>query len=232
MFGINNMYIINWLKQYLLRYKIRNKAIINRTSLINNVIFEGHNILMRNVIVSNSFIGEGTYINDESKIYNCKIGRYCSIADNVCVVLGQHPINKFASTYPAFYYDTTSQLSFTFHKGKPLYTCKKKPNGEASYNVVVGNDVWIGSHVLILGGITIGDGAVIAAGAVVTKDVEPYSIVGGVPAKIIKYRFNKDEIEVLLLKKWWNRSFEDIMKNYDQINNIVNFSSSPNKKTD
>jgi len=226
------MFIVNWLKQYLLRYKVRDKAIIDRTSLINNVVFEGHNTLMRNVIVSNSFIGEGTYINDESKIHNCKIGRYCSIADNVCVVLGQHPINKFASMYPAFYYDTTFQLSFTFHKGKPLYTCKKTPNGETNYNVVIGNDVWIGSHVLILGGITIGNGAVIAAGAVVTKDVEPYSIVGGVPAKIIKYRFNKNEIEDLLLKKWWNRPFEDIMKNYDQINNIVNISSSQNNKND
>lgn len=215
------MFIKNWLKQYLLRYKVRDKAKINRTSLVNNVIFEGHNTLMKKVIVSNSFIGVGTYINDESKIYNCKIGRYCSIADNVCVVLGQHPINEFASMYPAFYYDTTSQLSFTFHRGRPLYACKRIPTGETKYNVVVGNDVWIGSHVLILGGITIGDGAVIAAGAVVTKDVEPYSIVGGVPAKIIKYRFNKDEIEELLLKKWWNIPFEDIMKNYNQINNIV-----------
>ena len=219
------MIIINSIKQFFYRYKVKDKAKINRTSIIKNVSFEGHNVLMKNTVVVNSHIGEGTYINDDSKIYNCKIGRYCSIADNVCIVLGKHPIDKFTSMHPAFYYDTTSQLSFTFHKGKGLFDCKQTAKSDSRYNVVIGNDVWIGSHVLILGGITIGDGAVIAAGAVVTCDVEPYSVVGGVPANLIKYRFSRYIINSLLVCKWWNRSFEDIQNNYTEINNLVNDSN-------
>ena len=215
------MVIVNWLKQYRNRYKVRNKARINRTALFNNVTFEGHNTLMKNVVAVNSYIGEGTYINDSSQIYGCKIGRYCSIADNVCTVLGQHPVDKFTSMFPAFYYDTTSQISFSFHKGKSLYSCKRMPQGESNFNIVIGNDVWIGSHAIILGGVTIGDGAVIAAGAVVTKDVEPYEIVGVVPAKHIKYRFSKEVIDELLSIKWWERSFDDIKSNYMHINDIV-----------
>lgn len=217
------MYLINHLQQYLLRRRFRHKANISRTARINNnVLFEGHNSLMSNVTVVNSYIGEGTYINDDSKILNSRIGRYCSIADNVCTVLGQHPISDFTSTHPAFYYDTTSQLNYTFHKSKALYDCKKMPAGESQYNVVIGNDVWIGSHAIILGGVTIGDGAVIAAGAVVTKNVEPYSIVGGVPAKVIKYRFSKKKIEKLLIIKWWNRPFEEIKSTYLDINKLAN----------
>lgn len=213
--------IISKIKQYINRFKVRDKAIIHRSSIINNVSFEGHNVLMKNTVVVNSFIGEGTYINDYSKISNCKIGRYCSIGDYVCIVLGQHPIDKFPSTFPAFYYDTTNQLSFTFHNGAPLYNCNHHAKGDISFNVVIGNDVWIGSHALILGGVTIGDGAVIAAGAVVTKDVDPYSVVGGVPAKIIKYRFPQNVIDMLLEHKWWDQSFDNIKNNYRQINSII-----------
>lgn len=147
------MNLINHLRQYFLRRKFRDKANIYRTARINNnVLFEGHNSLMSNVVVVNSYIGEGTIINDDSKISNCRIGRYCSIGDNVYTVLGQHPTRGFTSTHPAFYYDTTSQLNYTFHKGKALFDCKKMPAGESKYNVVIGNDVWIGSHAIILGG--------------------------------------------------------------------------------
>lgn len=76
---------------------------------------------------------------------------------------------------------------------------------EGRFKVVIGNDVWIGAYAKIVEGVRIGDGAVIAAGAVVTKDVPPYAIVGGVPAKIIKYRFEEKQIKQLLELKWWNK---------------------------
>ena len=75
----------------------------------------------------------------------------------------------------------------------------------------IGNDVWIGANAMILGGITIGDGAIIGAGAVVTKDIPPYAIVGGIPARIIRYRFPNDVINALLSSQWWNLS-ENILK--------------------
>ena len=84
---------------------------------------------------------------------------------------------------------------------------------EEGFSVTIGNDVWIGQGVSIKSGITIGDGAVIGAGAVVTKNVEPYAIVGGVPSRLIRYRFSKEQIEALLEIKWWNRSIEWLEEN-------------------
>ena len=176
--------------------------------------FEGYNALANNVSIGNCKVGIGTYINNNSSLLYTKIGKFCSIADHVYICLGNHPIH-FISTYPAFYYDTTSQIGFTFHEGSPLYDrIYKFPTPEKEYQVIIGNDVWIGSHVIILGGVKIGDGAVIAAGSVVTKDVEPYCVVGGVPATIIKYRFDRAIIEKLLKLKWWDKSIEEISAEY------------------
>ena len=136
------------------------------------------------------------------------------------VCLGNHPTSVFATTHPAFYYDTTSQLGYSFHRGKPLFEgIFKYPEGENYYQLVIENDVWIGSNVLLLGGIRIGNGAVIAAGSVVTKDVPPYAIVGGNPAKIIRYRFETGEIERLLELKWWDWPEDKIASEYKLFSN-------------
>ena len=94
---------------------------------------------------------------------------------------------------------------------------------ESKSAVVIGNDVWIGESARIMAGVHIGDGAVIAAGAVVTKDVAPYAIVGGVPAKVIKYRFSPEQIEELLKIEWWNWDEEKIRKHADEFDNIESF---------
>ncbi len=85
---------------------------------------------------------------------------------------------------------------------------------------IIGNDCWIGENVFYVGGITIGDGAVVLAGAVVTKDVPPYAIVGGVPAKVLKYRYDDDTIQFLLRIKWWNNSIEWLRENWQLMTDI------------
>lgn len=89
--------------------------------------------------------------------------------------------------------------------------------------VAIGNDCWIGARVSIISGVTIHDGAVVLAGAVVTKDVPPYAIVGGVPARVLKYRYDEDTIQVLLNSQWWNRDIEWLRDNWELFNNIDEF---------
>lgn len=125
------------------------------------------------------------------------IGNFCSISGNVIIGPGEHPVN-FTTTSPFLYHKWIGYNNDTDN------LIMQKP-------VKIGNDVWIASNVFIKGGVTIGDGAICAAGAVVVKDVPPYAIVGGVPAKILKYRFNEETIQKLLEIQWWNFP-DDIIK--------------------
>lgn len=127
------------------------------------------------------------------------IGKFCSIGENVAIGPSQHPLN-WLSTHPFQY-----NLSFNVVTDKNLKSFSFKP-------VVIGNDVWIGNNAIIMDGIKVGDGSIIGANSVVTKDVPPYAIVGGVPAKIIKYRFSEDIIKELLELKWWNLDDKEIAK--------------------
>ena len=137
-------------------------------------------------------LGDYSYIAKNAQIVHCVIGKFCSIGPNCCCGLGIHPINGI-STSPMFY-STAKQ------NGVTLCSEDKAVESKAT---VIGNDVFIGANVTILDGVTIGDGAVIGAGAVVTKNVSPYAIVGGVPAKLVNYRFDEETIEKLLKKRWW-----------------------------
>lgn len=118
------------------------------------------------------------------------IGRYCSIAGDVHVLLGGNHRTDWVTTYP---------FSEQWHQHAGKITGHPSSNG----NVVIGNDVWIGERAMILSGVTIGDGAVVGASALVTKDVPPYAIVGGNPARIIRYRFDPATIKKLLAIRWW-----------------------------
>lgn len=160
--------------------------------------FEGHNKINNHVMFSGS-LGKGSYIGNYSQL-SANIGRYCSIGNHVRTANGIHPTREWASTHPSFY-STECQAGFTF-VDHDRFQETKNIDGAA---VHIGNDVWIGDNALIMSGITIGDGAVVAAGAVVTKDVPPYAIVGGVPAKLIRYRFEPEQIEQLLRVRWWDR---------------------------
>lgn len=177
------------------------------TSIDRESTFEGYNKIYRGAIISGSNIGRFTYISN-AKVSGSDIGAFCSIGPEVIIGLSSHPTN-WLSTHPAFY-SLTLQAGATFAKHE-LFQHWTRP--------VIGNDVWIGARAVILGGLTVGDGAIIAAGSVVTKNVEPYSIVGGVPAKLIKYRFSEHVIQQLIDWQWWNLPISVLEKIADKFTN-------------
>ncbi len=147
-------------------------------------------------------IGAFTYMNGGNCIC-ARIGRYCSIAQSVAILQQDHPTG-WLSTHP-FQYGTLGflQASDSYIFDGPLKKYKSKIFHSGGGDTVIGNDVWVGHGVCIVNGVSIGDGAIIAAGAVVSKDVAPYSIVGGNPARLIRYRFAPDIISRLETLQWW-----------------------------
>lgn len=155
--------------------------------------FEKYIVIFENTKLYSARIGAYSYIQAGSRIFNCEIGRFCSIASGVTIAPGIHDMSRI-STHPIFVQKSTP-LPKVYAAMDYIITHKK---------VQIGNDVWIGEKAVILDGVYVGNGAVIASGAIVAKDVEPYSVVGGVPARHIKYRFDEQTIAILQESQWWN----------------------------
>jgi acetyltransferase-like isoleucine patch superfamily enzyme len=147
-------------------------------------------------------IGEGSYGRPEVVYWDAGsrliIGKYCSIAGGVTILLGGEHHTDFVTTYPF-------SLLIPDATGLPGYPHSKG-------DVVIGNDVWIGHNALILSGVTIGDGAVVGAGSVVTRDIEPYSISAGNPARHLRYRFPADTVAALQRMAWWDWSADAVSR--------------------
>ncbi len=189
-------------------------SIMKQRSYLADTVLCGRNFLGRNTILRRCRLGFGSYVSNNGCITDTEIGRYTSIGMNVSTVIGRHPVDTQVAMHPAF---TNPEKIFGF-----TYT-EKKTFDDLPQNTVIGNDVWIGNNVLIMGGVKIGDGAVIGTGALVNKDVPPYSINVGIPAKTIRYRFSEEQIDKLEKMHWWDNNEEWIRKNIESFSNIEDF---------
>lgn len=207
--------MINYL-HYVVKYRGRNIKFQFPVFIAPGSILEGGNRIGANCSISGS-VGRGTYICRDCRL-EADIGRYCSIAFDVQTVCGRHPLEKFVSTHPAFF-STKKQCGFSFVE-KNFFEEYRYADHERRVHVRIGNDVWIGAGARIIGGVTVHHGAVILAGAVVTKDVPAYTVVGGVPAKVMRYRFDASTIETLLRFCWWDKSHEWLQKHAEEMRDI------------
>jgi len=203
--------------------EIKTRSIMKQGSYINKgTVLEGRNYLGRRVYLTHVNLGFGSYVADDSRLIEMKVGSYCSIGSQVFCAYGKHPTKDYISTHPAFYSASAAE-GFTYSEGTDFEEAQYVDE-RSMYRVVVGNDVWIGARATILEGVTIGDGAIIAAGAVVNKDVEPYAIYGGVPAKKIGNRFdNPVDIEYIRNTKWWELDEKELKKRVLAFSSIEEF---------
>lgn len=215
-FGVNNMFkfkrmIGDFLRFVYYRIKFLRRLSIPFSSTIGiNSEFEGANKIYHHSFFKGS-IGYGSYIGHDCEIC-AQIGRFTSIAPYVRTNHGVHPYKEpYVSTCPMFY-STQKQCGSTYAERNMFNEFLQVPQ--------IGNDCWIGENVFICGDVKIGDGAVVLAGAVVTENVPDYAIVGGVPAKIIEYRYDEETRNFFAEIKWWNNDLVWFKKNWRLMSDI------------
>jgi phosphonate metabolism protein (transferase hexapeptide repeat family) len=167
-----------------------------------------------NCAVFESTFGDYSYLADSVQMIYTDIGKFCSIASHVRINPGNHPMHRVTQhhmTYRRVAYGMADSDDEAFFDWRRAHRC------------VIGHDVWIGHNATIMPGVTVGTGAVIGAGAVVTKDVPPYTIVGGVPARHIRRRFDEEVAEKLMSVAWWDWPREQIEAQFSAFNDVDTF---------
>lgn len=167
------------------------------SSIKNSNIHRTSKVESGSLIVNSSF-SKHSFCGYDCEIINSQVGSFCSIANNVIIGGGMHPMDWVG-------------MSPVFYEGRDSVKAKfSKHQRPAAKKTIIGNDVWIGHSAILKQGITVGTGAVIGMGSVVTKDVPPYTIVAGNPARIIRKRFDENVIISLLRSEWWNYKDDDL----------------------
>lgn len=189
----------DWLRQAVLRARLRLRGrrvgCAPGARMDSEAEFAGNASLGAGASVFGCRVGRWTYFGEHSLAIHSDIGAFCSVAPHAVIGGGRHPTGGHVTTSPLFY--------STIHNPWGDFPGSMRRDDELP-RTRVGNDVWIGYSAVVLPGVTVGDGAIIGAGAVVTRDVEPYAIVAGVPARTLRSRFEPGDVQWLLGRKWWN----------------------------
>ena len=183
---------------------------VGALSTFENVTFGDFNAVYKLARLRDVQLGSFSYVANGARITHATIGKFCSVGPNCKIGVGIHPSRTFVSTHPAFY-SPKNEAGTTFVAASAYIDFKR---------IIVGNDVWVGESAIIMDGVTIGNGAIVAAGAVVTRDVPPYAVVAGVPARIIRYRFEPQQIAALEALKWWDKDIEWLRANVVMFSDI------------
>ena len=194
---------------------LTDRSYVDKSSKLINVYLGKYTEISKDCTLENVFMGDYSYCCEHSIMQNVKVGKFVNIAAMARIGATQHPIER--ATLHHFTYRRI-KYGFGIEDDIEFFTAREKDQ------VVIGNDVWIGHGVTIMAGVIIGDGAVIGSGSVVTKDIEAYTVVAGVPTKKIKDRFSKEIALKLQEIKWWDWSYEKIKENFkDFLLNIDKF---------
>jgi acetyltransferase-like isoleucine patch superfamily enzyme len=167
-----------------------------------SVQFAGTNKVYKYARLRDVRMGCFSYVSRGTQVYNAQVGSFTCIGPEVIIGPGEHPVRGYVSSHPAFY-STLAQAGTTF---------SDRDYVEEIPRTLIGHNVWIGARAIVRAGVRIGDGAVIAAGAVVVKDVEAYTVVGGVPANFIRNRFDEEVKRQVIESEWWNWPTEKLTK--------------------
>ncbi len=210
-------YLKRRLKQFLLKRRYKGVWFHPTSNIQRSSTFEGGNKIHAHTTFGGN-LGFCSYIGGDCQIYG-RIGRFTSIAPFVKVVPGIHPYTyPFATTSPVFF-STMKQCGFSY-ADQQMFDEFRWADSDGKDCVRIGNDVWIQTGATIVSGVIIGDGAVVLAGAIVTKDVPPYAIVGGIPAKVMRYRYTPEDIDFLLKLRWWDKGELWWKENWRLLNDI------------
>jgi len=188
---------------------IGKNVVIANNAKVSDSILKYFSRLKEHTELHSSILGEYSYISQYSIVNKSNIGKFSSIANGCYIGLWEH--NTQVSTHSFYLYE---------HSGNFVQGYKNYDKDNIKTNI--GNDVWIGANAVIMKGVNIADGVIVGASAVVTKDIPAYAIVVGNPARVLKYRYSKEDIKWLLDLKWWNFSRENLQKIIDQ-NGFHNF---------
>ncbi|WP_456277352.1 DapH/DapD/GlmU-related protein [Bacillus sp. AK128] len=166
-----------------------------------------------NTMIQESTFGDYSYTAGDAQIIYAEIGKFCSIASHVRMNPGNHPMWRVTQHHPTY-----RREQYGLGQDDTEFFQWRK-----AHKVTIGHDVWIGHGAIIMPGVTVGTGAVIGAGAVVTKDIPPYMIAVGVPARPLRERFPKHYAEKLLKIEWWNWDRETLIERFDTLNDLERF---------